>query len=494
MNGEQIVRIFLIRRWWIVGSVILGALVGAGLATALPHVYDVKAQVIVSMAESTDVSAVESGTYIDDLMPNVLEVSRSNDFAHEVSKGSGVDRSTAQIRDSLDFVLVPDTSVIEVHVQDQDPGQARVLANRAAQTMSTSFLTDRLGSVSSLDVSVLQRSESSADGAYPDLVRFVGLGALAGLVLGLLLAPIRHGLDPRLRDFGDIRRTLGTEMLAVRMRKPSGAIRRQAANCGASTSISGLLARLDLTGRRRGSTVVTLCGVGGVGNQLAADLVETAAASGMSCALVSADPAELSTSHYRELSQVTGISVVDANSLSGESLLIGRALADALCAVLADYDLVICLSSDFAAHPQTCSFLELSDIAVVVTAPHPVWADLRSTQELLRAGESLPVGFVLVDPPLEADSDIGTTNHRRDAFRKPAANPAVTESVGTESVSSASVGATSAATTSAGSVSATTTSAGHDTPTKELDMVPGPRAGTALATPTNGNNANGGQS
>lgn len=428
MSGEQILRILFIRRWWIVVTTIVGTLAGLTLAMALPHVYEARAQVIVSMVESSDVSAAESATYIDDMVPTVLEVSRSNDFANEVAGDRGIARSPDEIRDSLEFTLVADTSVIEIHAQDQNPTQARVIADRAARTMSTQFLTDRLGSVSSMDVSVLQKAETFADGVFPNSARFLGLGALAGLVLGLLLAPIRHGLDPRVRDFGEIRGILGSELLAVRMHKPSGTIRRQAANTGASTSISGLLARLDLTGRRRGSTIMTLCGVSGVGNQLAADLVETAAASGMRCALVSADPAELRTAHYRELSQVTGISVVDANSLSGESLLLGRALADALCAVLADYDLVICLSSDLASRPQTCSFLELSDFAVVVSGSQPVRADLRSTQELLRVSEIKSAGFVLVDPTPDSEpkakaTDHDAADHDRTAANSPDATP-----------------------------------------------------------------------
>lgn len=395
MSGEQILRIFMIRRWWIIACVIIGALVGTALAFALPRVYDAKSQVIVSVAEDSDVSAAESAMYIEDRMPTLLAVGRSVDFATEVAESPGVDRSAADVRSELDATVVPETSVIEIAARDKDPEQARILADRAAETMAKSFVTERLGADNGMDVSVLQKAESDGAAVFPDPLRFLGLGALAGLLLGLLVAPIRHGLDSRVRDDADIKRILDAELLAVRMRRPGRGIRREIVSGGAATSISGLLARLGLIGRSRGTVTMTLCGIGGVGNELAADIVETAAASGMKCALVSADPKALNTAHYRELSQVTGISVVDVSS--GGEVLTVRGLRAALATPVEHFDLIVCLSTDLASHPETCAFLDLSDLALVVSAQRPERADLRATQELLRASDLRPAGVVLVD-------------------------------------------------------------------------------------------------
>lgn len=429
MNGQQILRIFVIRRWWIVACVIIGAIVGTALAFTLPRIYDARSQVIVSVSEDSGVSAAESATYIDDRMPTLLEISRSVDFVTEVADAKGIDRSAAEIRDELDATVVPETTVIEIHASDRDAAQARILADQAAEIMSRSFVADQLGADNGMDVSILQKAESDGAAVFPDAQRFLVFGALAGLVLGLIVAPIRHGFDPRVRDNSDIPAILGAELLAVRMAKPGRSIRRRISCGGAATSISGLLARLGLIGRSRGTANLTLCGVGGVGNELAADIVETAAASGMKCALVSADPKALNTAHYRELSQVTGISVVDVNS--GGGTLTVRGLRAALSSPLEHFDLVVFLSTDLAAHPETCGFLELSDLAVVVTTESPERADLRATQELLRASDLRAAGFVLVDPPArgnraqEPRNDLGEDLGDRDSAS--AADDIVTE-------------------------------------------------------------------
>lgn len=398
MSGEQILRVFFIRRWWIIACVILGAFIGSALAFTLPRIYDSRSQVIVSVSEDSEVGAAESGTYIDDRMPTVLEVSRSNDFAQEVARGSGIDRSPSEVRSELESTVVPETTVIEIHARDHDADQARALADRAAAVMSEPFVIGQMGSGTGMDVTVLQQAESDGTVVFPDPIRFLGIGALAGLVLGLVIAPIRHGLDPRIRDFSDILSIVDADLLAVRMSRPDWSVRRQIARGGAATSISGLFARLGLSGRADGTVTVTLCGVGGVGSELACDLVETAAASGLTCALVSADPAALNTEHYRELSQVTGISVIDVSSDSGHGIFSGLAVRTALSSPRGHYDLVICLSPDLASRPETCGFLESSEFAVVVTTLHPDRSDLRATLELLRASGMSAAGFVLVDP------------------------------------------------------------------------------------------------
>ncbi|MDN6529451.1 MAG: Wzz/FepE/Etk N-terminal domain-containing protein, partial [Brevibacterium sp.] len=175
MSGEQILRIFFIRRWWIIGCVILGAFLGTALAVTLPQVYDARSQVIVSVSENSDVSAAESAVYIDDRMPTVLEISRSNDFAEEVARGSGIERTAAEIRSELEATVVPDTTVIEIHARDHNAQQAKVLADRAADTMSRSFVTDQLGPDANMDVTVLQKAETDDAVNFPDPIRFLGI-------------------------------------------------------------------------------------------------------------------------------------------------------------------------------------------------------------------------------------------------------------------------------------------------------------------------------
>ena len=397
MSSEQILRIFVIRRWWIIACVIVGVAVGAVLAFTLPKVYDARAQVIVSVSDDAEVSPAESGMYVDDQMPTLLEISSSNDFAAAVAEESGVDRSPADVRKNLEATIVPDTSVIEIHAHDRDSDQARILADSAAKAMSKSFVADQLGSDNGMDVDVLQKAEADGGAVFPDPVKFLGFGALAGLVLGLIIAPLRHGLDGRIRSFADIRGIFDADLLAVQMRRRDRSVRRLIANGGAATSVSGLLARVGLFGRSRKTTTLALCGVGGVGNELAGDIVETAAANGLRCVLVAADSGALRTAHYRELSTVTGVSVIDANS--GMRALMADGVCDALPGSLDDFDLVVGVTDDLAGHPETTVLLEHADVALVVTREHPRRAELRTTRELLRSGGVSAAGFVLVDDP-----------------------------------------------------------------------------------------------
>lgn len=412
MSGEQVLRVFAVRRWWIVAGILIGVIIGTSLALLLPRVYDSSAQVIVSISDEADVGAAESAAYVDDRIPTVLEIAGSNDFAAAVSRAQGIDRSPSEIRSSLKFTLVPDTSVIEVSAEDSDPDQATQLANEAAAVMSRPALTKQLGTDGAMEISMLQAADNGGGAVFPDPLRFIGIGTLAGLVLGLIVALVRQGLDSRVRDLEDISHILGARLLAVRHSKPSRAVRRQIALYGAATTITGLLARLGLISRHRETLYLALCGVEGAGNELTADIIETAAANSMRCLLVSADPAALLTAHYRELSAVKGVDVVDSNAESGGGIISGTELAAVLPRPVDDYDLVVFLGSDLVAHPEACAYLDDAELAVVVTVPQPDRSELQATCELIRTNGTEITGYVLVDPtpqqsePCSADTAV----------------------------------------------------------------------------------------
>jgi capsular polysaccharide biosynthesis protein len=400
MSGEQILRIFAIRRWWILACIVLGCGLGLLLALTLPRVYDAKAQVIVSIGDNTDISVAESATYIDDRMPTMLEISRSADFAEKVAASPGIDLSSDQIRNDLDATVIPETTIIEIHASNEDLRQARTLANTAAETMTEPFVASRLGSDNGVEVEVLQRAETGTAAVFPNPLRFFGIGALAGLALGLVVALLRHGFDRQVRDSVEIRSILDAEMLAVRMRRPSRGIRRQLDTGGAATSTHGLLARLGLIGSPRSTLTLSLVGIGGAGADLAVDLVKTAATDGMRCALVTIESTALSLARARRLSAIAGVDVVDASADWGVST--ARRLRETLDGQAEEFDLIVCLSTDLVTHPETCSFLDQSDFAVVAVPPHPVRAQLRASQKLLGASELPTAGFVLVDTPTES--------------------------------------------------------------------------------------------
>lgn len=394
MSGQQIMRIYLLRRWWVIACALVGLVVGAGLAFALPSVHEARSQVLVGVAEDAEIAAGESATYVDDWILTLLQIAGSEDFAGEVAASPEVDLTPAEVRAAVDFALVPNTTVVEITAADADPARARTLANAAAETMSTALADTRFGPDTGFAISVLQEAGPATSTAFPDPVRFIVIGGLAGLTLGLILAPLRHGLDRRVRDLREIPELLGTALIGVRDPAANRALRREIAR-GAATSTSVLLARLGVLGSR-GTRTLTLCGIAGVGGELASDLVETAAADGLMCALVSADPVALQTAHYRELTRVRGIDVVDADGGRGRGIRSGEDLAQAMPRPYAEYDLVVLLGTDLVARPDACVHLELADAAIVVSAVSPDRADLLTTRELMRAHATEAAGVVIV--------------------------------------------------------------------------------------------------
>lgn len=56
MSGQQIMRIYALRRWWVITSVLAGIIVGSVLAFTLPSIYESRSQAIVSVSDRTNVA------------------------------------------------------------------------------------------------------------------------------------------------------------------------------------------------------------------------------------------------------------------------------------------------------------------------------------------------------------------------------------------------------------------------------------------------------
>jgi capsular polysaccharide biosynthesis protein len=426
MSAESFMRMLLLRWRWVVFAALAGLVAGGTLAATLPRVYEAQAKVIISVDDSAGISAGELGVYLDARTPTLLEILRSREFQQLVARRGETAPQVSQRGTSLSFVLVPDTSVVEIQARDQSPVRARAIAAGAADIMTGTFLDRRFGNDNGMTFELLQRAEVAPDAASPDPIRIVGLGFLAGLLLGLMAAIYRHNVDKNARGFSEITSVLGTRILAVRAGKPGPRLRRQILGSGAVTSIPGLIGRLGLGGRSRGTVTLTVAGIDGTGNGLTADLLESAGASGLRCALVTIDPSSLLTAHYRALALITGLTVVDLSATPRSGMLTVNTLVDALPAPMWEFDLIVFLSEDINDDPNARGYFDLSDMVLFVSTDRPRLASLRAAHELADISGTTVAGVVVDSAPSSHDSGSRHAVHEAGSTtRKPWPRPEV---------------------------------------------------------------------
>lgn len=397
MTMNQLLHI-LLRRWhWLLACVGIGLAIGGVLALTLPSVYMAQAQVVVDVDKASGVSAVEQSAYVTGLVPTVLEVARSGEFADAVIGMPGVDRSATEVAQELNFTLVPDTMVIEVSARDSDSAQARTIASAAVDVLTGPFLERQLNSASGLSFSVLENTGDATTTVFPELLDFVAFGGLAGLLIGIIVVPIRHVLDSSTVDPREMSGTLDAPLLAVVGTRAGRRLGRAIAELGAATTIPGLVGRLGLLRPRQSVVTMTVGGIGGNGGDIMVDLLRALTTGGLRTICVMVDPEEPAAQRIRRLEAASPVEVVEMRSGSLPGLLSASVVQEMLGAPLTDVDLVVLCTSDLTGSPNARTCLDLSDLAVLVCPTRPRRSDLAGVRELVRAGAAPLVGFVIGD-------------------------------------------------------------------------------------------------
>ncbi len=217
--------LLLVRRWaWLA---LLGALI-CGVATyvvssLLPPVYRASSMLIINVDDS-------SSSPYDNISASQLAATT---YAQLVKSpvvlgpvlAAHPDLTSEQLNAMVSAKPQPDTSLIELDVENGDPAYAAELANEISQNFAAYVLTQLVGTVK------IVGAEVPPDPIRPKPLLYSGIGLLVGLCLGTALAIIFEWADDRLAAPDEAEKLLGTETLAVlpRLRrrqrnKPAGMV------------------------------------------------------------------------------------------------------------------------------------------------------------------------------------------------------------------------------------------------------------------------------
>ena len=111
-----------------------------------------------------------------------------------------LDRSAADLASSIAAIVPSDTVILEISVTDPDPQLAATIANavgtevtRAAAQLSP----ERADGTKTVAATTLAPALVPTDPSSPKMARNLGLGAAVGLLLGLGVGLLRHGVDTK---------------------------------------------------------------------------------------------------------------------------------------------------------------------------------------------------------------------------------------------------------------------------------------------------------
>lgn len=213
--------VLVLRTTWYV--VVVLALAGSGLAVTVSVLetpqYDSTAVMYVTSGSGDSTQTAYQGSLASQQrVASYAKLATSNLVLETAVKSAGASLSADELRRLVVASTTPETVLLSVRVRYRDPAVAAALANAVASSMS-SFVreleTPSGGGEPLAKLTVVTPAVASESAATPRTARNIVIGALAGLLVGVLCVAIRARFDTRIRSADDAESELGVPVLSV---------------------------------------------------------------------------------------------------------------------------------------------------------------------------------------------------------------------------------------------------------------------------------------
>lgn len=392
MTANRYLQILLLRWRVVAACVLLGIGLGALGSALLPKTYTAHSDVIGTVVPGSDVSAVQASDYVDGWLPDVVAIARSSMFAQRVAAALGPEWTPAGVRESLEFTVAPDTAVIEITGTSGSEERAQNLANEAATELTAPPQDTDIVAATDLDMRVLGDATSNAVTVSPRPIVLLGSGLIGGVLLGLVLAPLRNHLDQRFRRLTDFQHFFDAPILAVLGRPLRGRDRA----LGASTTAQGLFGRLSNTITANLPMYIAVGGVDGVGADVGWQLAKIASAAGFRTAVVSS---HTSRDDHLYLERVSATNTAPSSiviPIAERRVVTPESLAGALSTCEKSLDIVIFINDDLVKNQRTSILLERCSRVLLVCSRFTRIQSLHATRDLVNWSGCQTWGLVLI--------------------------------------------------------------------------------------------------
>ncbi|MBF4162539.1 polysaccharide biosynthesis tyrosine autokinase [Nocardioides acrostichi] len=210
------------RRWRIlVAMVVLGVAAAGLLTTQMTPTYRATAQLFVAFAntssDDTALSLSQGNLFAANRVKSYPDLVSSPLVLQPVIDDLELDESPEELAGRVSAQVPPNTVLIEVYADDENPGLAAKIANDVSKNLIT--VVEDLDRIKSSDaspvrVSLTREAVPPTSPRSPVPVLNLSAGLLLGLALGLGLALLRDSLDTTIKDDADVESATGLTTLA----------------------------------------------------------------------------------------------------------------------------------------------------------------------------------------------------------------------------------------------------------------------------------------
>lgn len=211
----------IVRKYWalIVFSVLIGALLAAGISFLATPKYESSAELYVSVrndgAATSDL--VQGSNFAQQAVSSYVEIATSAIVLERVIEDLSLDESVESLASRIQVTSPSDTVLMRISVTDPDPVTAAEVANSTgealAEVVENELELSHGDDAGPVQIETIQPGNVAENPSSPRVLFNMLVGILLGLVAGLLAAVIRFLLDTRIHSLRDIEQTLDLPVL-----------------------------------------------------------------------------------------------------------------------------------------------------------------------------------------------------------------------------------------------------------------------------------------
>jgi polysaccharide biosynthesis transport protein len=309
------------RRWLSALIVCLAVLLAVTVVTlSMTKKYTATTRLFFAVQGTESVTDLAQGsTYAEKQMTSYAQVATSPLVLDSVISKLELATTATELARTVSATVPTDTVIIEIGATSTDPSTAASIANSIGVELSRvagTLAPPQASGSRAVKATTLARAEIPPAPSSPNIVRNLLIGLALGLLLGVGVALLRHGLDTKVRSESDVRAltdktVLGVVSYADELPKHP-VILRDEPSSASSEAVRRLRTNLQFidVARRPRSIVVTSSIPGEGKSTIVLNLAVSLADTGARVLLVDADLRRPSIAEYAGLEGAVGLTTV----------------------------------------------------------------------------------------------------------------------------------------------------------------------------------------
>lgn len=205
MNGDRSIAELLEvvrRRLWLIGAV---AVLTVGSAAAFtftrPPVFRAEMKIVVGQGQG--IFRPETGNVTEPFTQTMSDLLESQVVARAVIDSQGLDLGPSELLDRLDVSARPQTAVLEVTYDDEDPARAEQVLAEVGEVFTglvAQVLSPGGSGEAGVTATVFDPAHALSEPVWPRELLILGVSAPLGILLGVALAFLREQFDDTIRS------------------------------------------------------------------------------------------------------------------------------------------------------------------------------------------------------------------------------------------------------------------------------------------------------